>query len=207
VKKITDGVYQFDGIAAGGVYLITEGDGLTLVDTGMPNAPRKIVRQMKQAGHAPTDIKHILITHAHLDHTGGLAALKEIGGAEVIASAAEIPDIERVASVDRAVEDGDLLGGVLGGLQVIATPGHSAGHTVYWQPERRVLFIGDALMNWFGRLSLPFEKPTLDMEQAKESVKQIAALEPSIVCFGHGPALTEDTAAKIREFAGSISPT
>ncbi len=205
MKQITDGVYQFDGMAAGGVYLITESDGLTLVDTGMPNAPKKIIRQMKRAGYDPADIKRILITHAHLDHTGGLAALKEISGAEVIASAAEIPGIGEAGSVDRTVEDGDILGEVLGGLQVIATPGHSVGHTAYWQPERRVLFIGDALMNWLGRLSLPFERVTLDMEQAKESVKQIAALEPSIVCFGHGPALTEDTAAKIRKFVGSIT--
>ncbi|MBN1123035.1 MAG: MBL fold metallo-hydrolase [Anaerolineae bacterium] len=201
MKQITDGVYQFQGMAAGGVYLITDGDGLTLVDTGMPNAPNQIIRQMKRAGYAPTDIKRILITHSHMDHIGGLAKLKTISGAEVIASAAEKPDIEQVIAVDRVVNDGDILGEVMGGLQVIATPGHSAGHTVYWQPDRRILFIGDALMNWFGRLSMPFEKPTLDMEQAKESARQIAALEPSIVCFGHGPALTENTAAEITAFA------
>jgi glyoxylase-like metal-dependent hydrolase (beta-lactamase superfamily II) len=204
MKQITDGVYQFQGMTAGGVYLITEGDGLTLVDTGMPNAPKKIIRQMKWAGFAPTDIKRILITHSHMDHIGGLPRLKTVSGAEVIASPAEKPDIERVTAVDRVVNDGDILDEVMGGLQVIATPGHSAGHTVYWQPERRVLFIGDALMNWFGRLSLPFEKPTLDMEQAREAARRIAELEPSIVCFGHGPALTEDTAAQIKVFATQV---
>ncbi len=204
MKQITDGVYQFRGMAAGGVYLITEGDGLTLVDTGMPNAPNQIIRQMKRAGYALTDIKHILITHAHMDHIGGLAKLKTVSGAEVIASSAEKPDIERVAAVDRVVNDGDILEEVMSGLQVIATPGHTAGHTVYWHPERRVLFIGDALMNWVGRLSLPFEGPTLDMEQAKESARRIAVLEPSIVCFGHGPALIEDTAAQIEAFTARV---
>jgi glyoxylase-like metal-dependent hydrolase (beta-lactamase superfamily II) len=187
------------------VYLIADGGGLTLVDAGMPNAPKKIVRQLKQAGHAPTDIKRILITHAHMDHVGGLAELKTISGAEVIASAAEKPEIEKLAAVDREVEDGEILADVLGGLQVIATHGHTGGHTVYWQPEWRILFAGDVLMNWLGRLSLPFDRATLDMDTAKESARRIAALEPEIVCFGHGPVIAENTAAKLNAFVGRVS--
>ena len=204
MKKITDGVYCFRGMPASTVFLITEGDGLTLVDAGMPNAPNKIVRQMKKAGHVPAQITRILITHSHMDHIGGLRDMKAITGGKVICSEGEKQAVEAEAPVDQVVEDGDTIDGVLGGLEVIVTPGHTAGHTLYWQPERRILFVGDALMNWMNRLSLPFKKPTLDMDKAIESARQIAELEPSIMCFGHGPAILDNTTERLKEFIATV---
>jgi glyoxylase-like metal-dependent hydrolase (beta-lactamase superfamily II) len=102
--------------------------------------------------------------------------------------------------VDRTVTDNEIISDVLGGLHVVATPGHSPGHISFWQPERGILFTGDVLMNLMG-LRLPFAAFTTDMTQNKRSLARIAALKPPILCFGHGTPLTQDTAARLRTFA------
>ena len=68
--QVVDGVYTFTGLMAGRVYLLTEGDGLTLIDASIPSAGDKILAQLAKAGHKPTDVKRVLITHAHPDHVG-----------------------------------------------------------------------------------------------------------------------------------------
>ena len=106
-------------------------------------------------------------------------------------------------TVDRTVTDGDVIDS-LGGLRVIATPGHAPGHVSYWQPERRILFTGDVMMHLFGKLRLPFGAYTVDMEENKRSIQKVARLEPLIACFGHGKPLTQNTSAVIKAFAQRI---
>lgn len=235
MKQIVPGVYGFTGLMAGRVYLIAEDDGLTLIDAGLGMAASRIIRQLAAAGYWPQDVKRILITHAHMDHVGGLPALQAQTGAAVIASSREQPIIEGQepvhyppldtlkpwerlmragrdesallppVTVDQPVEDGEMLPGTLGGVQVLLTPGHTPGHLAFWQPERRVLFCGDVLMHFGGRLSQPFAAFSPDMAENRRSIARLAALEPQTVCFGHGPALTGSSAAvKIRQFAARI---
>ena len=116
-----------------------------------------------------------------------------------------IPMPKKLPTVDRTVSDGDVIE-ALGGLQVIATPGHSPGHVSFWQPERKILFVGDGIMNAFGLsgMRLPFTVSTPDMAENIRSVRKIAELDAKIVCFGHGEPITQDAAAKIRAFATTI---
>jgi glyoxylase-like metal-dependent hydrolase (beta-lactamase superfamily II) len=227
MKRIIDKVYTFTGLLVGRVYCIVDDDGLTLIDAALPTATAAILTQIAQAGYSPSDIKRILITHAHPDHVGALPALKAATGAQIISSADEQPFVEgarpivpakpedvppmmrfmtsrpqtmKGTPVDRTVHDGDILADVLGGLHVVATPGHSPGHISFWQPERGILFTGDVLMHLAG-LRLPFAAFTTDMRQNKASLGRIAALKPSILCFGHGTPLTQDTAARLQAFA------
>ena len=51
----------------------------------------------------------------------------------------------RSTVVDRTVDDDDVLPEVMGGLRVIATPGHTPGQVSFWQPDRRILFCGDVI--------------------------------------------------------------
>ncbi len=235
MQPIVSGVSTFPGLRVGRVYLIEDPDGLTLVDCGMASAAPRILAGLRAAGHAPAEVKRILITHAHFDHVGGLAALKAATGAEVIALAAEQPYLSGAARLplapwedlgpagrimasfmrtaplppptpaDRLLADGEVLPEVLGGLRVVATPGHTPGHAAYWQPERRVLFCGDAIMHMRG-LSLPFAAPTGDMAEARRSAARLAELAPETVCFGHGPALTQGAAGALRTFARKVNP-
>ena len=93
-------------------------------------------------------------------------------------------------TIDRTVSDGDRID-AFGGLEVVATPGHSPGQIAFYQPERKILFTGDTMMNLWGKLRPPFAMATPDMDEAKRSIQKIAALDVEIACFGHGVPLTQ----------------
>lgn len=230
MEKIIDQVCTFTGLRAGRVYLIQDSDGLTLIDTGLALAAPKIINQLAGAGFQPGDVCRILVTHGHLDHVGGLPELKRLTGAQVVASRIERPFIEgetpipqpppdglsplgrlmrarqsspAPAPVDRVVDEGDTFDTALGDLTVLFTPGHTPGHISFWQPEHRILFCGDVLMNW-PRLRLPFAPFTSSMAQNRQSIKKLATLQPEVVCFGHGPPLTTRAAEQLAAFAGQM---
>ncbi|MBF0125507.1 MAG: hydroxyacylglutathione hydrolase [Magnetococcales bacterium] len=88
-------------------------------------------------------LSHILITHHHTDHIGGVEVLRQrYPGCIVVGSAA---DVHRLPTLDQAVIDGDTVG--IGDLrvQVIATPGHTLGHVVYHVAD--AIFTGDTLFS------------------------------------------------------------
>jgi len=62
-------------------FLLEGGDGLVLIDTGIPGSADKIFAAVRELGKQPADIRHIVLTHLHADHTGSLAALKQATGA------------------------------------------------------------------------------------------------------------------------------
>jgi glyoxylase-like metal-dependent hydrolase (beta-lactamase superfamily II) len=232
VKKIEPDLYSFTGLVLGRVYLVIDPDGLTIIDAGLWFAPGQIVEQLRAAGYKRGDVKRILVTHAHPDHVIGLPRLQQMTGAQVIVSAVERPVVEgktpvlsspidkitnlaglrspfrimlKGTCVNHEVMDGDILDEVMGGLRVIATPGHTPGHVSFWQPERRILFCGDVISNGAG-MRLPSPAWTVDMEENKRSIQHVAALEPSLVCFGHGDPLRQDAAQAIRSFAKQAAP-
>jgi glyoxylase-like metal-dependent hydrolase (beta-lactamase superfamily II) len=109
--------------------------------------------------------------------------------------------VKSPANVDIEVTDGDVLESVFTGLTVVHLPGHSSGQVGYWLAEQKILFGGDCAMNFFGRMTAPFRAPASDWNAAKQSMKKAAALQPEILCLGHGPVITENTAAKFQKLA------
>ncbi|MBI5670457.1 MAG: MBL fold metallo-hydrolase [Chloroflexi bacterium] len=91
-KKIVDGVYV---IPLGGVnaFLLEAQDGLVLIDTGSPGNADEILLAVNELGKQPGDIHHILLTHWHPDHMGGMAALKRATGAQTYAHPIDAPII------------------------------------------------------------------------------------------------------------------
>ena len=81
VKQISPGVYQISP-SYYNVYLI-DSDELILVDVGDPNSANAIQKAVQSIGKQMTDICHILLTHCHRDHAGGLAKIKQMTGAPV----------------------------------------------------------------------------------------------------------------------------
>jgi glyoxylase-like metal-dependent hydrolase (beta-lactamase superfamily II) len=202
-------------------YLIVADDGVTLVDSGLTGQANTILEAVSTTGRTPADLKHILITHQHSDHTGSLASLVETTGAKAYVHALDAPITRGDAPVSRPNPDstlGKVLGPVImrlqpaqmppvaiereladaaelpiaGGIKVIHSPGHTAGHVSYFWPESGgVLFAGDAAGNFMG-LGPPVGMGgmfTEDPEQAKESFRNLAALEFDTACFGHGGPL------------------
>lgn len=130
-----------DGIA---VYVIKTSDGLILMDTAVPQSTAMLKDNIAKLGFKESDIKVILNTHAHFDHTGGFAEIKKDTGAQLVAGLRDKPLLEGgyypgdeqntdlgfpPVKVDRAVSEGDKV--TLGDttLTAHATPGHSPGCT------------------------------------------------------------------------------
>jgi len=130
-----------EGIA---VYVIKTSQGLILMDTAMPQSTGTIKDSITKLGFKVADIKIILNSHAHIDHTGGFAELKKETGAQLVAGERDKPLLEGgyypgdeknedlafpPVKVDRVVKEGDTV--TLGDTTLIAhaTPGHSPGCT------------------------------------------------------------------------------
>lgn len=228
--KIIDNIYSVQGLMLGRVYVIIGTDGLTLIDSSLPGSLPKIVNELATIGKRLTDVKRHLITHAHPDHIGSTGLLQKTTNAVVYAHPLDKPVVEGAAIptaqpekltgvnkfvqqqiaksppkldaavVNREINDGDVLDEVYPGLTVVATPGHSAGHSSFYIPAHRLMFTGDLVMNLFS-LRLPLAMVTPDMDEAKRSIKKVAAMDLKILCFGHGLPIMHNGAEKLRQFA------
>jgi len=210
---------------------LVEGEGLTLIDTGMRGSGDSVMNALAGLGRRLSDLRHIVITHHHFDHTGSLARLAEMSQATVSVHAADAPYVRghlprppfvRVGfsgwfirpfmglfptkpdpcRVDHELQDGDEIEAA-GGLKVIHAPGHTPGHIALLMPSKRVLFAGDAVLNVLG-LRTPMAMATVDMAQAKESIRKMAALDFDIACFGHGGVMRKDAVIRFRRFAEKL---
>lgn len=136
-----------------GAVLITSDFGHVLIDGGFTDSVPQITANIEALGFKITDVKAILISHAHPDHVGGIAELQRLSGAQVYArnAAAEVlrtgklqkddpqfksksPAIPKVATQVWNLSDDQLLG--VGGIRmrVIPTPGHTPGGTSWtWE--------------------------------------------------------------------------
>jgi glyoxylase-like metal-dependent hydrolase (beta-lactamase superfamily II) len=98
-------------------------------------------------------------------------------------------------------------GDEVAGFAVLETPGHSPGHVAFWRESDRVLVLGDVLTNVnvaSGRRGLhePLAAFTPDPARNRDSARRLAALEPALVCFGHGPPLRNS--GQLQEFVAGL---
>jgi len=210
MQQIANDVYLVDGFRPNmlNTYLI----GDVLVDAGWRYSTKTILKQLE--GHT---VRAHALTHAHPDHQGASHAICTtlnvpfwVGAGD--AAAAESGDLRGAMPgglygplgiparmlaggpghpVARRLKAGD----EVGGFTVIETPGHSPGHVSFWRERDRVLIAGDVVFNlnpFIGTvgLQLPPNVFTVNPALNRESARKLAALQPEIVCFGHGPVLT-----------------
>jgi metallo-beta-lactamase class B len=143
--RVADNLY-YVGTAGISAWLITTPKGHIVIDGAMPTSAPLIQSSIRRLGFQPKDVKILLNTHAHFDHTGGLADLKRDTGARLLANPADrkaletgiYPGWEEVRDLDFAPVkvDGDLKDGqaVRLGDAVLTphfTPGHSPGCTTW----------------------------------------------------------------------------
>lgn len=129
--------------------LIDSGDGLILLDAGLPDFAPRLLANIRTLGFDPRDIRILLTSHAHFDHAGGLAAVQAASGARMFASHADAPLLARGGKddfqwddrfpyppvrVDRRLKDGEKV--TLGRVTLTAhlTPGHTKGCTTWTFP-------------------------------------------------------------------------
>ncbi len=171
-----------------GVLLHDQGSGITLSIDAPEEGP--ILRALEQEGWRLT---HILTTHHHDDHVSANEALKARFGCEIIGPADEAA---RIPGLDRPVRGGDRFALERIQVEVIDTPGHTAGEISYFLPGEKALFAADALFSLgCGRL---FEGTPAQMW---ESLQRLRALPDDTMLYcGH-----EYTATNAR-FAVDVDP-
>jgi glyoxylase-like metal-dependent hydrolase (beta-lactamase superfamily II) len=215
--RLADGVWRIPTAPGDMInsFALVGPDGVTLVDAGLKFGPsrRRLLAGLHAIGAEPADVRRIVVTHAHQDHAGGLAALVGLtGGAAVLAHERESVYLRdgrtprtahgsthgfpKVAVTDE-FRHGELLPG---GLRAVHTPGHSPGHTALLHEESGVLMTGDAVMNLRGVRYAPAYFCT-DPGRNRQSADRLGELDFEVAAFAHGPELRRDARAAVRKLA------
>ncbi len=187
--------------------LLLHGSSPAVVDSGFVGHAEDTAAWADATAGGPVGL--VVNTHWHSDHVGGNALLRS-RGALVAASAVDADAVDRrdagccVAEyldqpvapyvVDRSLADGEVvrLGDV--DWQVLATPGHTAGHLALWEPASRVLVVGDALSSYdVGWVNTAVDGVGAAAE-AVASLQRLADLDARVLLPSHGP-IPEDTGA------------
>ena len=223
--EIQPNVYWING-GSSNFYLAVDDAGLLLVDAGMPRREKLVWEQIETLGYQPTDLTRILVTHADMDHVGSLAAIQRETGAKVYAgketavllpngrSPKHMPWFAQLiidafmrygkipADCIEVVEPGQTLP-FLGGIQVLATPGHTLDHFSYFAPASGVLFAGDALNTRQGLATTP-PAISADMDAAKRSAIQLLELAPATFACGHGTPLSNHSSDMLMQLFNEL---
>ena len=178
------------------VYLVHFGELAALVDAGCGRATDRLLQNIEAAGVVPEQIRHLLLTHCHYDHSGGAAGLRRRFGWPVALHALEAPYLEsgddRVSAaawygehlaacpVDVRLADGERFFLGQRSLQALHLPGHSPGSVAYLVESdgRRVVFAQDV----HGPLHPDLLSKRNDYQA---SLRKLLALQADILCEGH----------------------
>lgn len=227
VSSVVPGVHRID-LGVVNAYVLQAEDGVTLVDTGMAATRPLLLRAMKTLGVDVRDIRRILVTHAHPDHTGSLAYFRRASGARVYMH----PDDAALVRQGRALRPGlrppphPVFGAVVP-LALWAVPRHvEAAETD--QPvldgERLEIAGGIRVVGFpghsAGQVGYLWERhggvlfagdPAAnqlgrldvaivyeDCAQGMRDLVKLASLEYDTVCFGHGPPIVGRASAAVR---------
>ena len=205
-------------------FLFAEPDGsLTLVDTGMFFAQRRILAGLASIGKHPYDVARIILTHAHSDHVGSAGKLlpkTSAQGTIVHADDAAFVRAGRAAPasgtfnrllqglpgmkytpvpVMTELRDGDVLE-VAGTLRVHHTPGHTPGHVSLLHEDSGVLITGDSIFNMNSRLAWPIAGVCTDFPLTKVTAAVLADVNYRVAAFTHGPHIADRAREQIRGF-------
>ena len=174
-------------------------DGLVLIDPGLYI---EFIRELEGEGFDPKDIKHCLITHAHLDHYGGCHELKKFNeNIEFYAHEFDAGKIEQKLArefileyypgydynpvkISRRIKDNEILKFGQFEFKCVHTPGHSPGAVAYFLEvdKLKVLFAGD-----IGGSALKIYGGNID--DYINSMQKLIDLRVDILCDGHEGAI------------------
>jgi hydroxyacylglutathione hydrolase len=209
MRQLAEGLWMLRGFPPNAINVYLLGD--VLIDAATRQGERRIMRQIRGrrlSAHA--------LTHAHPDHQGASHAICERLGIPLWCGAGDVDAMQTPGGiaasqapgwlnrlqarywtgpphpVARALKEGDVVAGFI----VLEVPGHSPGHVAYWRESDRVLILGDVLNNLNVLTGVPglHEPPrvfTPDPARNRASARRLAPLAPALVCFGHGPPLTD----------------
>ncbi|MGY8641398.1 MAG: MBL fold metallo-hydrolase [Verrucomicrobiales bacterium] len=195
-------ILQIRGLVVHNYVLLEPDGGVILLDGGfLGNAIGRIDKTLKNHNRSlKDDVRAILLTHGHIDHTLNIAALKRATEAPVFAPKADAAHISGTYSyrglpkvcglmesfarailkfeppeIDEWYEPGETLD-FWGGLKVIALPGHTSGHCGFFSEKRNALFTADSFANFYHRAKMPPPWFNVDGREARRSIVKAAAV-------------------------------
>jgi len=198
-----------------------------LIDTGLVGEMPLLSRTLRKIGLDWRNIKAILLTHGHLDHTGHLVQVKQRTGAPLLAHAADQPHINgsfpyrgasrvcgaleafgrwvlryRAVDIDERLHDGMELP-YWGGLKVIHLPGHTEGHCGFYSGRFDLLFSGDLFASYGFFEHVPPAILNSCPEYLDRSLERVQELSPSLIIPSHYFGV--DGALHSRKFAALMA--
>jgi glyoxylase-like metal-dependent hydrolase (beta-lactamase superfamily II) len=200
-------------------FLISE-PRMTLIDTGLIGSGRSVHRYVKGIGRSMDELDQIICTHAHPDHIGAVRELAADREVEVLMHPADLAGLsvrlrDAVANRNRGqliayftrhpgeatpIEDGQLLP-MLGGLEVVHTPGHTPGSVCLYARQLKLLFTGDVLQVIRGKVTFASSVFSEDLPLARASVARMAELDVETIAFSHYPPWREGANEVLRNLA------
>ncbi|MFD8006515.1 MBL fold metallo-hydrolase [Streptomyces mirabilis] len=221
-SQLSSGVTQIATSKRDNAFLIDGDDGLTLIDVGWSKAPEALLDTIAALGRKPSDIRRVILTHAHPDHVQGAAELRRHTGAHILIhdadrawlEAGRVPAEGRSGTIGRLIDhlpklhwtpttadgtvsDGEVVEGS-DGLRVIHTPGHSPGHIVLLHEPSKTILMGDAAFNR-GNLAIGPAALAADPDLRPGSLARIPQ-NLNAVGFAHGAPLKGSGAHSFQEF-------
>lgn len=211
-ERIAQGVYRVDALPIKNtisILLVEDGEGWTLVDTGVGSSANRIKQALSALGSGPEGLKRVFLTHQHSDHVGGLQNVLEWApDAEIWAPEHEADVISGRRDMDpndnsiirflarNAESPGVPVGRVVGegdevaGFRVISTPGHTPGHVSLLRDEDGLLFTADTFGCLPRKIRVGVRKAfCTDPALAKRSAEKLLAEDFSTAVFAHGKPL------------------
>jgi glyoxylase-like metal-dependent hydrolase (beta-lactamase superfamily II) len=197
---------------------------LSLIDAGLPGSRRRLQAYLASIGRDLDELDRIICTHAHPDHIGGVREIVAGCSAEVLMHPADLAGLQvtlREAVLSRSpgpmiafltrgpedatpIVDGQVLP-ILGGLEVVHTPGHTAGSVCLFLKRHKMLFTGDVLQVIGGRLSFASHLFSDDHAMARSTVSRLAELDVETIAFSHYPPWSDDPRGALRALAASAA--
>lgn len=205
--KLLENVYLIQGSGFdGNIYVLTDKDDVTLIDTGTGLSVQGIYRYIESLGLKKENIKKVILTHVHIDHSGGLPRIVKDLSPEVCVYELEAPYIESgkgsvilstmmgmsypPTKVDVKLKNGATLEIGKYRLKTINTPGHTAGSICLFDEGQGMLFSGDTVFadGSFGRVDFP----TGDPDALIKSIDMLASLDVKHLFPGHMNAVINE---------------
>ena len=181
--------------------LLWDDEMAVLIDTGFPGQFEDIQVEMERVGVSVDKVKVVILTHQDIDHIGSLPNVLENGVSDIKVYAHELdkPYIEGdlpllkdvhvenppKGKVSDTVIDGQELP-YCGGILILHTPGHTPGHISLYLKPSKILVAGDSMYSVNGVLGGVHAPTTLNIMEARQSLKKYLNLDiESVVCY-HG---------------------
>jgi len=183
-RRLSNDVIEISGGVqpSSNVYLIISKK--ILIDLGSGVQAYEIANELAKYKTKPTDIKSVIFSHLHFDHTGnpGMFSNAKFYASQEELDSLKLPINLSFASKFRGIKLNPL-GDRIESLKVIKTPGHTSGSVCLWKEDDQILFSGDTLFRTgaIGRTDLPTSMPP----KMQSSLMKLARYNYKILAPGH----------------------